>query len=627
MIRSVATFLAALSVAVLLTAAAGAAAPPADAWLKAAAVLDRDALPRGEPFRVAIVLEIAPSYHINANPPSLDFQIPTVVAPDPAEGIDWGDVRYPAGEQLIASWAEGKPVGVYSDRTVIVVPATVDDDAPLGPVTLRLQLSYQGCDAATCYQPAERLIEVPATVVEAGTAVATTNAGLFRDDEARLARAAGPNGTAAGAPATPAKAGEPAPAAGPIKVEGQTDLAAAFEQNIFIYFGFLFLGGLLLNLTPCVFPLIPVTMTVFAQQGESRPMKVLPLALLYALGLAATFAGVGVLAALAGQSMGVAFQTPWGVLAIVAILAAMMASMFGAFEIQLPSGLMGRLSARRGYFGAAFMGMVMGAIAAPCVGPFLFALITFIAAKQSVPLGALSFFVTGLGIAAPYIFLGMFTSLINRVPRAGGWLLWTKQLMGLALGGLILYFVQPPRIHVTFFWPLVLAFAAFSAVYLGLLEGWSRRPFTPRFWAVRLIVAAAILGVGAWFYVEGTTERPEVQWQPWAPGIVEKAKADGRPVLLYFGADWCAECKVWRREVFTDPTVLKAADGLVRIYVDVTSLNDPRESAKKTFAEKFEAVNPPYVTLLGPGGQPLFAYRNPVPPSQFVEALGEAGGK
>jgi thiol:disulfide interchange protein DsbD len=610
--------------ALLLVAAAGAAcltasgqalaaAPQADPRVRAAAYVDREPLARGTSLRVAVVLDLAAGFHVNANPPAEKFQIPTVLEPAPAPGIAWGEVRYPPGRPLAAAWAEGGATSVYSGRAILIAEGRVADDAPLGETVLRLSLSYQGCDEKTCYQPATLEVEAPARIAPAGAPSAPAHADLFA-----------PAGGAAAAAA---------PTEPPLRFEGQSDLAGAYERSGLLYLALLFVGGLLLNLTPCVFPLIPVTMSVFAQQGERRALRVLPLAALYVLGLAAAFTVVGILAALAGQSVGLVFRHPVGVLVVVAILAVLMASTFGAFEIQLPAGAMGRLGARRGRLGALLMGLVMGAVAAPCVGPFLLALVTFIATTGSVALGAVSFFVTGLGLGLPYLFLGTFTGLINRFPRGGGWLVWTKRLMGLALGGVILWFVKPffrpgtgPDFgeDAGFFWPLVLAVFLFAAVYLGVLEGWSRRPFSRRFWAVRIVTALVILAAGVGLYGYVTAERPEVAWEEWQPGALEAARDARRPVVLYFGADWCAECVAWHYQVFTDPEVVEASAALARLRVDVTRLED---GPKKDFARRFEAQNPPVVVVFGRDGRAVRAWRDPPDAKVFSETLRQAAGE
>jgi thiol:disulfide interchange protein DsbD len=585
------------AVLMLLVAGSAAAAPSADPWLQTSAYADHEAVPQGGSLRVAMVLQIAEGYHLNANPPTLEFQIPTVLTPEPAPGIRWGDVRYPPGKPFAAAWAEGAKPTVYEGRTVLVLEGTVAGDAPLGPTAVRLKLDYQGCDATTCFQPASREVETAVTVVGANEPPAAANAAVFGEIGGE---------------------GRPTPQA--VRIEGQMDLAATFERSALLYLGALFVGGLLLNLTPCVFPLIPVTMTVFMQQGESRPLRVLPLAVLYVLGLAATFTLVGIVAAMAGKSLGLVLEQPIGVLGVVVILAAMMASLFGAFEIGLPSGLMGTLSARRGLFGAAFTGAVMGAVAAPCVGPFLVALITLVATKRSVPFGAVSFFVTGLGLGFPYLFLGMFTGLVNRFPRSGGWLVWTKRLMGLALAGLILYYIQQ-FVEKEFFRLLVLGLFLFAAAYLGFMEGLSRRPFTRRFQAVRIAAALVLVAAGTYVYGWTMAARPEIEWTDWTPGSLEAARADRQPALVYFGAEWCIECKQWDAAVFRDPAVIQAAGPLARLRVDVTRLE---EGPKKEFAERSGGANPPLAILYGRDGTIRKAWRDPPGAGAFTKALTEA---
>jgi len=606
-----------LAMAILLLLAATAPGQPAgEPWLRAAPYADREATPQGGTFTTAVALDIAPGYHVNANPPSPKYLIPVTLTPEPAAGVRWDEVRYPPGKTFSPKWAAGETVAVYAGRTFLLVTGTVADDAPPGDLALRLKLGYQGCSETSCFQPASRELAATIRVVGKGEAAAPANAAIFAEAEKAFAAPAPGSSSAPPRSMSPASAASPAAA---IHFEGETNLSATFEKGLAVYLFSLVGFGLLLNLTPCVFPLIPVTMTIFAQQGEHRPLKVLPLAVLYVVGLAATFTLVGVAAALAGESMGVVLQRPWGVLGVVAVLAIMMASTFGAFDIRLPSGAMGRLGARRGWAGALFMGLVMGLVASPCVGPFLIALITFVAIKGSVALGAVSFFATGLGLGIPYLFLGTFTGLINRVPRGGGWLLWTKRFMGMMLAGLILYFIRP-YVAEAFFWPLVLAVFLFAAVYLALVEGLSRRPFSRAFWAARLATGAVILLAGILTYVWATAPHPEVQWTPWRPGGLEAAQAEKKPVLLYFGADWCAACREWHTGVFADAQVIKAGEPFARFYVDVTR----PEGAVEAFARRYDAINPPAVIVFGRDGSVVKAYRNPPEAEAFAKVLAEA---
>ncbi len=653
--------------------------PPADGhdWLSVSAYLDRTALVRGEPFRLAVVLDLAPGFHVNANPPSLDFLVPTRLVPQAHPALRWGEVQYPPGEALAAEWAGPTPIRVYAGRTVLVVDGTVSPEAPLGPTILRLTLSYQGCAASTCYPPATRTVQVKARVVPAGTQAGPAYRDLFAAATPPT-EAASPPPPAAGR-AAPTGAGRPVPAAaerptptGPLpdlapsadlRFEGEADVAGWRRRGLAVYLGLLYLGGLALNLTPCVFPLIPVTMNLFAAQGESRPRKVLPLALAYVVGLALAFTAVGVAASLAGRSLGLVLQSPWGVLGVVVVLATMMASALGAFEIRLPSGLAGRLGGRRGLVGALAMGAVMGGVATPCVGPFLVALVTFVAARGSVALGAVSFFATGIGLGTPYVFLGLFTSLVNRFPRSGGWLLWTKRAMAMTLAGLILYFLWP-FIALPMRGPMTLGLFLFAALYLGWLEGRSRRPFSRRFLAVRLATAAALVAAGFWTYAQvahpagpggpsaraplghpaqgarpatphtpgagagptapeaGTPQAPppqeKIRWTAWRPGALQEARRAGRGVLLYFGADWCIECRAWKARVFSRPPVVEASRALRAVYVDLT---EAPTGPKAAFAEAWRARNPPAVFVLDGRGRVVKAWRSPPAVEAVVAAL------
>jgi thioredoxin:protein disulfide reductase len=602
---NVRNFLAAM-VVLLAAATAQAGVAGGTDWLRATAYADHESVPQGAAVRVAVVLDLDAGYHVYANPPSSPDYIPVVVAPAPAAGIVWGAISYPPGERITPAASLGENLSVYTGRTILLAEARVADDAPLGDALLPLKLSFQGCSEEACYPPASRELLAMVHIVAKGAAPVAANAEIFTEADLLLA--------------PPVAA--PTAASTPAATEGEVNLADTFEQGFILFLAVLLLGGLALNLTPCVFPLIPVTMAFFAHQGESRTRRVLPLAVLYVAGLAATFTLVGVIAALAGKSLGLVLAQPAGVLAVVIVLAVMMASTFGAFEIRLPSGLMGKLGGRRGFLGAAVMGMVMGAVAAPCVGPFLFSLIAFIATKQSVTLGAISFFVTGLGLGLPYLALGLFTSQINRFPRGGGWLIWVKQAMGLALAGLILYYVQR-FIDPAFFRLLVLALFVFAAVYLGLLEGGSRRPFTRRFHAVRIVTALAVLAAGLYIYNWTLAEsppqpdRPELAWTPWQPGAMEAAQAEHKPVLLYFGAGWCYACKEWHAGPFSDPPVIEATKDFVRLEADVTAPAGPLEE----FATRLGGINPPLVVVLDRNGQVVREFRDPRDGKKLLQAL------
>ena len=251
----------------------------------------------------------------------------------------------------------------------------------------------------------------------------------------------------------------------------------------------------------------------------------------------------------------------------------------------------------------------------------MFSLITFIATQQSVTLGAVSFFVVGLGMGLPFLVLGLLTSQINRFPRSGGWLVWVKQAMGLVLAGLILYYIQR-FIDPAFFRLLVLALFVFAAVYLGFLEGWSRRPFTRRFWAVRIVTALA--GAGrrrVCLQLDPGRTRAAGRARNW-PGRRGRRARWSRPrpradpSCSTSGPTGASPARSGTRA----PSATRRSSrppSLSRIEADVTK----PEGALKEFAEKIGGLNPPLVLVIGRDGRTLKSYRDPPKVQDFLQAL------
>src|SRR5215467_12551293 len=202
-----------------------------------------------------------------------------------------------------------------------------------------------------------------------------------------------------------------------------------------------FLGGLFTALTPCVYPLIPITVGVFGARKASGRGKSILLTSSYVLGMAAVFAALGVLAARTGQAFGSILGDPRFAIGLAIFLAILASSMFGAFELTLPSGLTQRLNAvgGAGLAGAFLMGAVSGFLAAPCTGPVLAGLLAFVAKSQSIALGAALLFVYALGIGVPFVLIGVFAL---RLPKGGAWMEWVKSVLGVALLALAANYVK-----------------------------------------------------------------------------------------------------------------------------------------------------------------------------------------
>ena len=192
----------------------------------------------------------------------------------------------------------------------------------------------------------------------------------------------------------------------------------------------IFLGGVALNLTPCVYPLIPITVSYFGgRSGQSRTSLVTH-GLLYMVGLSLMNSVLGVVAALTGEMMGALLQNPVVLIGIAVLLAAFAASLFGFWEMRLPSALTQAASkSYAGYFGTFFMGLTLGIVAAPCLGPFVLGLLTWVASMGSPWLGFLVFFTLSLGLGLPLFFLAVFSGRIESLPRSGEWMLWVRLIL------------------------------------------------------------------------------------------------------------------------------------------------------------------------------------------------------
>ena len=181
-----------------------------------------------------------------------------------------------------------------------------------------------------------------------------------------------------------------------------------------------FLGGLALNLTPCVYPLIPVTLAFFSGQAAGRTNRVLRLALTYVLGLSISYALLGVIAARTGALLGSWLQKPVVLLAVAAVIVSLSLSMFGLYELRPPQILTRRFGHASAGFGGAFvMGLVVGLIAAPCVGPFLLGLLLFVSQLANPAMGFLIFLALGFGMGLPYVILALMVNRVNQLPKAG----------------------------------------------------------------------------------------------------------------------------------------------------------------------------------------------------------------
>lgn len=349
-------------------------------------------------------------------------------------------------------------------------------------------------------------------------------------------------------------------------------------------FGF----GLLVSLTPCVYPMVAVTVSIFGASKAKSRWEAFALSGSFVLGLVCMFVPLGVSAALTGVTFGSVLSNAWVVLGMSALFLVLAASMFGAFDLDIPHSIKNRLATAggAGYLGAFVLGLVCGPIAAPCTGPFLWGMLTWIAQTQSIWLGTIAMTAFALGLGVPFFLVGAFAL---QLPKSGRWMNHIKSVMGIILVIVALYFLNTafPSLGawVKPGWPFLGAMVAVLVVGLGM--GAVHRSFEAEEWGVRALKALGILLIsGAGFGAVTNVIMPErsLVWEKPAAGqdlmallaaARDKARQERRPLLVDFTAAWCAACKEIDAHTFPDPRVQVAAARFVAVKMDLTDDTDP----------------------------------------------------
>lgn len=523
---------------------------------------------RGAAFVLDALAEIQAGWHINAHQPKQPYLIPTELTLTLPPGVSSEAIYYPPALSKQLGFAGGEELLLYEGKLGITTALSVSEDFADPHLRIRAALRFQACNDTTCLPPDRTEAELVVSVVAASAA-----------------------------PGEAVEWGLPGSAAADIGQEAQLDRWLREQGLLFTIFAVALLG-LGLNLTPCVYPVVSITVAYFGGQAASRSRVVL-LAVIYVLGIAASFSALGVTAALSGGLFGAALQKPAVILAIAGFLAFLALGSFGLYQIR-PPAMLARLGggASTGMVGAGFMGLTMGIVAAPCVGPIVLGLLLLVGARQDPYLGFLLFFVLALGMGAPYVFLATAAGSIRRLPRSGEWLVWTERLFGCVLLSLAAYFAaplapEPVRSH------LLPTVVGASGLYLGFIEPAGRG--VPYFPMLKRAAGVGFLAAALWLAQPVEMARA-VAWEP-IGALSSSASAAGengrRPLLIDFAAEWCIPCREMDHTTYVDPDVVREAERFRMIRADISQEND----ATTELVERYAVRGVPTVILFSSDGQ------------------------
>lgn len=474
---------------------------------------------------------------------------------------------------------------------------TLSIDLPLKNISsqsVKLTAKYQGCwEGGVCYPPVEKNINVVLPIQESDFSSISENTADANNNGINSADLN----------------------------EAEAKIFDLLNQgNVLWVIGTFFVIGLGLSLTPCVFPMIPILSGIIVGQKDVTHKKALIMSIVFVLAMSVTYAIAGVLAGYFGSNLQAALQTPWVLVMFSLIFVALAFSMFGFYEIQLPSGLQTKITNMSNkqegghLIGVAIMGFLSALIVGPCVAPPLAVALMYIGQTGDALLGGVSLFVMSLGMGVPLLIVG---SGVSKLPRAGGWMDNVKYVFGVMMLGVAIYFMERilPELAVLALWALLLTV---SPIALGVLN---KLTDTSGVWA-RIFKALGLIVLGYGILLWGLVARGGgdmmAPLKGWGAGshaeavhiqfeqikttkdldsFLDKSKQTGQIVMLDFYADWCIYCKGIEKNVFGNPEVVEKTKNMLALQVDITEMN----ANDKALIERLGVPNPPVILFFKNG--------------------------
>ncbi len=548
-------------------------------------------------------ISIKDGYHINSYKPIDTSFIPTTITIN-SDNFKINSLHFP--EDKIFDF-QGIKINVYEKDIYIGAKIIPNKHFRNETIPIDFILNYQACSDKICDLPEKVLIKSEIKIDSASDNTQLINKELFSKINFTE-----PSLTFESSPENTNNQSEKEI----IQTETtEDDISKKIEsEGIFLTLIFIFIGGLGLNLTPCIYPLIPITISYFGSQTDKSRSESIISGVFYAIGMAVTYTALGLIAALTGGLFAEFMQKPLVLIGIAVIFIALSLSMFGLYEIRMPQKLtITGSKTRKGFLGSFVMGLFVGVIAAPCIGPIILSLLIHVGQVGKPLYGLLLFGTLSLGLGAPYIVLAAFSNSISKLPRSGEWMIGVKIIFGLILIGVAFYYlipVLPSDVGEILFY----AYFLIAGMYLILIDkkGSNSKVFTK----IKYIFAIAAIIIGTYNLKssiedynikhsgQNITKGNAVQWilTDNIQTIDEKIKSANKPIMIDFYADWCLECKQLDRETYKNPEVIELSESFINIKVDLTKTN-------QEIQDRFNIKGLPVVAFLDKNGNEIKSLR------------------
>ena len=556
-----------------------------------------------------LTVALPQGWYINSANPRDEFAIPTLLVWE-GTGLQFGEPLFPSSKSYFIK-VLNKEIDLYKGKFTITTKAWLkssvsylSSEKSILPRNLKGTLKYQACSDQICLRPSSQSIEPFANVKISKNQVK-----------------------------------EKAPTSNNLQssqMEPSHSSNTIFQESWIYVFLSLLLGGLLLNLTPCVYPLMAITISLFGQQSENKILNRIFRSLLYVGGMIVSFSTLGILASLSGSLFGSFLQSPWIQLGIAGIFILLALSSFGLYEIRLPSSLMGKAmnaSNAGGNLGSLLAGLFAGLLAAPCIGPFVLALIVYVAQENHIGKGVWMFATLALGMGFPYLILSIATGTVQKLPRSGIWMVDVKKILAIVLLMLANYYARgflTASGYNLIFGSLLL----YLALYLNPFSPWdSNGNVSKTLHTLLRTIAFIALLMGAKFLLQGigfnpatvntftedtnTFQQTGYHWIAYSEKDFKKALDRKQPILIDFESKiWCAACRKMEEKTYSKPIVHQVLKEYALFKVDV----DKHPKATE-LQNRFSIRGIPTVIVYNSQGERMQSIVGFVPPKEFIEML------